>query len=257
MAAITTGVIAAAGAVGGAYLSSQGSKSAANTQAAAADAATAEQAREYNQTQQNMQPWLTTGTSALNQLAQMYGLSTAGSTSGVTSGSSTGTTGTGTTDYSSFYNSPDYQFTLNQGLDAVKRNAAATGNLASGNTLTALNNYAQGAASTQLNNYTNRLASLAGVGQSTASTLGSLGTQTASNIANTTISAGNARASGIAGSTNAWGNALGTLGGLGVNYLSGLSSGSTSALNDPWYVNYLGNSSMSSLIPSGNGGFSL
>lgn len=49
---------------------------AANASQAASDQATAEQRRQFDIANANQQPWLTTGTSALNQLASLYGLQT-------------------------------------------------------------------------------------------------------------------------------------------------------------------------------------
>ena len=53
---------------------------------------------------------------------------------------------------------PGYQFTLGQGTQAINENAAATGNLMSGNTGTALENYGQGLAwTTYQQDYQNAL----------------------------------------------------------------------------------------------------
>jgi hypothetical protein len=140
---------------------------------------------------------------------------------------------------------PGYQFQLEQGLNAIQNSAAARGDLLSGNALTGLNNYAQGAAQSDYNNVYNqalqnyqtnyntfqnnqtneynRLASLAGLGQQTASQLNSAGLGTANNAANTLLTAGSqigqdtqnataATASGYVGGANAWGGALGNVG---------------------------------------------
>lgn len=60
--------------MGGALISSNAAKGAANTQAGAANAATAEQQRQYNQTRQDYAPYRQVGTGALNQLASLYGI---------------------------------------------------------------------------------------------------------------------------------------------------------------------------------------
>ena len=69
-AAVIGGSIAAAGALGGAYIASQGAQSAANTQAGAANAASQLQYAEFQQQQQNLQPWLQAGGTALQTLEQ-------------------------------------------------------------------------------------------------------------------------------------------------------------------------------------------
>lgn len=67
---------------------------------------------------------------------------------------------------------PGYQFTLQQGTDAINKNAAANGTLMSGNTGKALMDYGQGLASTTYGNVYNRalqgyLANLQGLTQGT------------------------------------------------------------------------------------------
>lgn len=140
----------------------------------------------------------------------------------------------GTPNYNAFFASPDYIFARDQGLEAVQRSAAARGNLFSGNTGAALEQYGQGLASQQLNNYTNRLASLAGVGQTAATATGQFGITTGQGIANNLIDAGNARASGIVGQSNAYSDALGTLGGALGNYFA--NRGSYTPLGGTAYV---------------------
>lgn len=114
----------------------------------------------------------------------------------------------GAPDFSSFFESPDYRFALDQGTQATERSAAARGGLNSGNTLAELTRYGQGLATQNFGNYTNRLASLAGAGQTATNALTNAGLATGQGVANSLIGAGNARASGIINSTNAWGNAL-------------------------------------------------
>lgn len=120
----------------------------------------------------------------------------------------------GTPNYGSFFSSPDYQFALDQGRQTVERSAAARGGLNSGNTLRALTDYGQGMASQQYGNYFNRLAGLAGIGQTATNSTANLGANMAGNVGNLMVGQGNARASGIATQANVWGNTLGSLGGL-------------------------------------------
>jgi hypothetical protein len=64
-----------------------------------------------------------------------------------------------------FYQSPDYQFALDQGQKAINRQAAQGGYSYSGRALQEAGNYASGLASQNYNNYINSLMGLTGVGQ--------------------------------------------------------------------------------------------
>lgn len=162
---------AAVGVVGG-VIQNNKSKSAANAQQAGYDAAARESGRQYDQTRQDMQPWLGAGTNALAQMQQLN------------SG-----------DFRSFKQSPDYEFAFSQGLQGLDRSAAARGSLYSGGADADRMAFGQGLASQQYGNYYNRLASLAGVGQQTAGQIGQFGQQNALNQGGAAIGVGNARAS--------------------------------------------------------------
>lgn len=116
-------------------------------------------------------------------------------------------------------NDPGFQARLNLGETALNNSAAAKGNLLTGGTARDVNQFAQDYASNEYGNVYNRamntfdtnyntfsadqtskynrLASLAGVGQQTASQLGTLGQNNANNTGNLLIAGGNAQASGI------------------------------------------------------------
>jgi hypothetical protein len=106
-------------------------------------------------------------------------------------------------DYSAFYQSPDYQFRLNQGLNAVQNSAAAQGGLYSGNALRGINEFAQGSAASEFGNYVNRQLALAGMGQAATTQAGNAAMTTGTNVGNLLLANGNARASGIIGQANA------------------------------------------------------
>lgn len=163
-------------------------------------------------------------------------------------------------------NDPGYQARLNLGLQALQRSAAAQGGVLSGGELKDLNSYAQDYASNEYNNVYNRaynnyatnynqyeqnqtnqfnrLASIAGIGQTSANQLGMLGQSAADNISKTNLTtgelqgndalyAGNARGSGYINQANALNYGIGG----GMNNLSNLllmlngGSGGTGALN--------------------------
>lgn len=209
----------AVGSLAASKMQSDAAEAAGRRSANAADAATAEQRREYDQTRQDQMPWYNVGKGALSQLAGLYGLNTTGAgapvgpvggqpgTAGYEKGSLLGGLAGGTSpDYSAFYQSPDYQFALNQGLQGLDRSAAARGGLYSGGHQADVLDYAEGLATQNFNNYANRLSNLAGVGQSTATNLGNLGAQTASRIGNIGLNNAQLQNQSSYDKTNAWSN---------------------------------------------------
>ena len=119
--------------------------------------------------------------------------------------------GGGSPDYSAFYKSPGYDFRFQEGVRAIDRSASAKGMLMSGGLQRELVRYGQGVASSEFGNYANRLASLAGVGQTAAFGTGQLGSAAAGQVGRisgglgqTIMSQGTARAGGIVDAANAW-----------------------------------------------------
>lgn len=105
-------------------------------------------------------------------------------------------TGTGQPNYDRFLSSPDYTFALEQGLDASNKQAAASGRLRSGGQMKALTRYGQGMASQQLGTYFNRLAAMAGIGQTATNQAGNLGAHYGDRIGDAIGNAGGAAAAG-------------------------------------------------------------
>lgn len=164
----------------GGFLESQGSKDASRASERASAAAIAEQRRQYDQTRQDMQPWLTAGTGALNRLQ----------------------------DPNAFTASPSYNWIKNESFRDIGNQFSASGGAKSGNALRALQDRGANLASMEYNNWFNQQSNLAGLGQTSAQNLGSFGANSAGNIGNLLQGQGNARASGIEGSTNAYTNLL-------------------------------------------------
>ncbi len=109
----------------------------------------------------------------------------------------------GTPDYSAFYNSPNYQFALSQGEQAINRNASASGGAYSTSTLTNLDKFAAGTASQQYQSYVGNLLSMAGLGATATQGTANAGLQTANNVSAAQVGIGNANASGILGANGA------------------------------------------------------
>lgn len=156
--------------IGTSVLGAAGAKSAANTEANAANSAVAEQRRQYDQTRSDLMPWLTAGQGALSQLQDPN---------------------------ANFQASPDYGFVRSEGQRDLGNSFAARGGAFSGNALRALDQYNTNLASGEFGNWWNRQAGLAGVGQTAGNALGQLGANAATNIGNGIQNAGNARASGV------------------------------------------------------------
>ena len=123
MAEIWGAAIGAAAIIGSGVMQSNAAKKAGKQQAAAAQAAIQQTEQNYQRTAANLNPYIDAGGSALAQMQKLN------------SG-----------DYSSFKESPDYQFSLNQGLQGLDRSAAARGSLYSGGHSADVLNFAQGLA---------------------------------------------------------------------------------------------------------------
>lgn len=212
--------------VGGAAIGAVASNKAASKQEDAANNATSESRREYEQTRQDQldqlaqqradqAPWLAAGKSALSQLA---------------SGTAPGGDLVRSFSLSDFAADPGYNFRISEGEKGIQRAASARGGLYSGATLKALARFNQDTASGEFangynrfnnnqNNAFSRLASIAGLGQTATNqvgqagqaaygTIASAGANASNNISQNLLGAGNARASGYVGGANAIGNGI-------------------------------------------------
>ena len=237
----------AAAVVGGAYLSSQASKKAAGTQAAAADRASDAQERMFERQVELQEPFREAGLAGQNRLLQLLGISTKPEALGT--GASAEEKAqyakdlaaynalTKSKDYGKYASAeftpaqfmanqdPGYAFRMSEGMKALDRSAAARGGLLSGATLKGAQRYGQDLASQEYQNAFNRyqtartntlnpFASLAGVAQSSANTLGSAAGQLGGQIGSNIIGAGNAMAAGQVGSANAIAQGVGQ----GINF---------------------------------------
>lgn len=237
-AAIVAGT-AAAGLAGSAVSAHSAGKAAdAQTQAAnhaadlqyqASQQALDFQKQQYNTSQQQQAPFLQAGQTAIGQLSA----GTAPGGSFVTPYSGQFTAPTGLTEQ----NDPGFQARLKLGTDAIQKSAAARGNVVTGATAKALDQFSQDYASNEYGNvynraltdYTtnfnayntnqsnqfNRIAALAGVGQTSANQLGQQGQAASNNVSSNLLNtaqnvgqqynnAGAATASGYVGAGNAW-----------------------------------------------------
>lgn len=183
---------------------------AAKLQEAGQAAALEELKRQFDLSRADQMPWLTAGKDSLAQLSALM---------------APGGELTRKFSAADFEADPGYQFQLAEGEQAANRAAAARGGYNSGRTLKELLRYGQGLANTTYqdaynryntdqSNLYNRLAGIAGTGQTAATTLGNAGANYAANVGNTLtgganaqaasrIAGANARTSGYMGAANA------------------------------------------------------
>jgi hypothetical protein len=264
---VTGGIIAGVGLAGSVtsgvlgYEGQQGvanaSESAAQLQAQEAQNSLNFQEQEWNTQQANEAPFLKAGQTAVGDLSSLT------APGGSLSQPWTGTFNAPTAAQAEA--TPGFQFTLQQGQNAIQNSAAAQGNLLSGGTEAALDQYSQGLASTNYQqafnnaltqygtayntfqnnqaNQFNRLASIAGLGQTTAGQLGTQGQAAAGNTANIDLTTGAQQgqdalnaASATASGYNAIGNSLSSGASSLGNYAT-LASLNNLMSNSPGYQN--------------------
>ena len=231
------GVALAAGAavagVAGAVIEGNAAKSAANTQAQAAESAQQISKDEFNTIQQQNQPYIQAGYGALSELEQ--GLGIGGQPGGKAPGTRVGAGGSsGSVPYGSLTApfttqnwqqlSPAYNFELGQGQSNVLGSESAGNGALSGSALKDLTSFNQGEASssfnnafnmysTQQNNIFNRLTGIAGIGENAANFTGAQGTTLAGQQAQSATNVGTALAGGTVGAANAYAGGLSSLSG--------------------------------------------
>ena len=212
-------IIGGVGAIASANASNKGQQQAANASQQAADAATAEQRRQYDLSRSDNAPWLATGQSALNQLASLYNLNGQGGSgtqnwnqyltanpdvaAGIQGGLFGGEGGAAgaaqrhyqeygqaegraapamSTPMDAFVASPDYQFRQGEQARALAARNSALGIQDSGAAQKSALQYSGNLASGEFNNYANRLSALAGVGQTAAGQNQALGQNFANSV---------------------------------------------------------------------------
>jgi hypothetical protein len=193
-------------------------QSAADTSANATNNATALQKQMYDQTRTDQTPWREAGTNALAQM---------------TRGTQPGGSMIRPFGMADFNADPGYSFRMSEGLKALDRSASARGGLLSGSALKGITRYGQDLASQEYQNaynrygtdqgtQFNRLASMAGLGQTANAAIGTAGSNMANNVGNLEMNnaanagnagmaAANARSSAYSGASNMLGYGLNSL----------------------------------------------
>jgi hypothetical protein len=185
------------GAVIGGVVTSNAAGKAADAQKEGTDKALSENARQFDITQANQAPYLAAGKTALGQFAAENDTPL---------------------DVSNLQMDPGYQFGLKQGQQAIDRQTAAAGGRISGAALKAAAQYGTDYATTGYSsayaraNQTrtdrlNRLAALAGIGQTATQSVAAQGANTAGANSALMVAAGNNAGAAQLAQGNIWGNA--------------------------------------------------
>jgi hypothetical protein len=201
-----TGTIAAVS-LGSGYMSAQAAKSAAQTQANAADRAMAQEMAMYQQGREDLAPYRETGYTALKDIERMKPFLTAQFGP----------------DQFAQYLDPSMAFRQRLGTQATERLANIGGGAISGNTMRALTDYGQNLASTEYGNAFNRfqtergniyntLANIAGMGQGAVNTGVNAGQNFAAGQTGLITGQAAALGAGQVGAANAYGGAAGNIG---------------------------------------------
>ena len=169
---------AGANIVGG-VMGANAAEDAAKTQADAADRATELQREMYNKFLEMNKPYYEAGVNALGKITR-----------------------------GEVQTEPGYGFRLGEGMKALERLQASRGSLLSGGAIKGGQRYAQDLASQEYGNAYNRLANLAGIGQTATSQAGTAGQNLASAVGGYGMNAANALAAGRVGRTSSYTNAL-------------------------------------------------
>jgi hypothetical protein len=200
MSAVAAAVIGSA-VIGGVVSMSAASK-AGKAQVQAADAAAEEQRAAREEMRTLLNPYVSAGTPALQAQMAALGLS-------------------GPEAQQAFVTqqeqSPFFQSLAQQGENAIRQNASATGGLRGGNIQGAFAQFRPALLNQFLDQQYGRLGGMTNLGQNSAAGVGAAGMQSATQIGNAYTQAGQARAGSIMGQAGAFNQALNTITGFGTS----------------------------------------
>lgn len=203
MAAITTGVVVAAG---GAAIQKRAADKAARAQTNASRESIAAQQSSEERALALQRPFFNAGYAANAALLDLTGIDRSKLGGDAAPGSPEDLSSYAKYD---FKTDPGYDFRMGEGIKALDRSAAARGVLNSGGQGRKLVRYGQDYASNEYQNVYNRIAQIAGFGGQSAAQSSNVVFNTGQGVGGALVNAGEARASGFAASGNALANALG------------------------------------------------
>jgi hypothetical protein len=193
--------LGAFGSLASGYLTGQAAKDAAQIQAQSAANALKLQQDQFEYQKSLLEPYRRRGESALNRLAGVMGLD-----------------GQPAQPQQLLDMDPGYAFRLGEGMKALERVQAARGNMLSGGAIKAGQRYAQDFASGEYGNAYNRLANIAGLGQTVGGQLGSAAQQFGQTAGETMSQGANALAAGRINRTSGYMGGVGGAVGAYQNY---------------------------------------
>jgi len=170
-----------------------------------------------------LSPWVAAGGGAINKVTNLLGLGSL-----ETNGGNYNTYGLNPNNarekqaaaFADFEASPDYNFRISEGINALDRSAASRGLLRSGAQIKAISDYGQNTASQEYGNYFNNLLKAAGMGGEAASSGNNTAAGLTSNAGGFLTSGGAARGSAYATGANALASGISA----GVNNTVGAAS---------------------------------
>lgn len=184
---ITIPVVSAVGGIASAAIGANAAQSAADTQAAAADRASANTMKMYEETRSDLAPYRDLGAAATPNYMALLGAGPQGAAGMQAALEAT----------------PGYQFTRTQGLQAVQNSMAAQGLGVSGAAMKGAANYATGLAQSTYQNVLGNYYSALNMGENAAAQTGQLGANYQGQSNSLLSSAAAAQAAGTVGSANA------------------------------------------------------
>ena len=195
-------ILSGVGSVVGGVAQANAAEEVANQQAEAARNALALQREMFEYQKSLLEPYRTAGTAALKRLEGALGL------------------GGAAQPQQTLEMDPGYGFRLGEGMKALERMQSARGSMLSGGAMKAGQRYAQDYASGEYGNAYNRLANIAGLGQTVGGQLGTAAQQFGTSAGNVMGQEANALAAGRIGRGSAYSGAI--QGGLNAysNYLN-------------------------------------
>jgi hypothetical protein len=216
-------LIPAAATLIGGIMGSNSTDNAAASQQAGTQAGIAEQQRQFDLARSDQAPYRAAGTQALGQY--QTGINKPTTAADVMS-------------------DPGYAFGMQQGQQALDRKAAAAGGRLSGASLKAAQQYGTdyattgyGAAYQRNQDRLNRLAALAGLGQTATQASASAGSNASNQISGLLSGQGNAAGAAQLAQGNIWGNTMNQLGAIGQRAMQPGYSSQNSLVNGGGFTN--------------------
>jgi hypothetical protein len=196
--AVTLGIGAAVAAVGGVasgVMNANAAGKAANAASGYLNKGLGYETGIYDTAQTNLNPYITGGQEALGGLEQFLGLPGTGGATGAGMAPGSGALAS----YNQFMQTPYYTFPLSQSINTMDRAAAAKGISRSAGEVASLGQTAGNYAASNFKDYLGALGNLAGMGQSGANQLATVGTNISNQVQGTYANLGGVASQGIMG----------------------------------------------------------